>query len=137
MKFYLKLLLLVLLILVIFVIYKYFFADQQKKTIEQNYGNDFLKEEFNYNYDLKKKFIILQKTFDVLNLPKEDILVDNPKGIYFGFTYPESKKILKSKSKKDIKLTKTGIKTAAEIFDWWVERWATQRYNNLVKNNKL
>jgi hypothetical protein len=42
----------------------------------------------------------LQKTFDVLNLPKEDILVDNPKGIYFGFTYPESKKILKSKSKK-------------------------------------
>ena len=99
--------------------------------------NDFLKEEFNYNYDLKKKFIILQKTFDVLNLPKEDILVDNPKGIYFGFTYPESKKILKSKSKKDIKLTKTGIKTAAEIFDWWVERWATQRYDNLVKNNKL
>jgi len=99
--------------------------------------NDFLKEEFNYNYDLKKKFIILQKTFDVLNLPKEDILVDNPKGIYFGFTYPESKKILKSKSKKDIKLTKTGIKTAAEIFDWWVERWATQRYDNLVKNNTL
>jgi len=34
MKFYLKLLLLVLLILVIFVIYKYFFSDQQKKTIE-------------------------------------------------------------------------------------------------------
>lgn len=101
--------------------------------------NDFLKKEYNYNYDFKKKFIILQKTFDKLNLPKEDILVDNPKGIYFGFTYPESKKILKSKNKENENyiLTDTSIKTAAEIFDWWVERWATQRYENLVKNNNL
>jgi len=99
--------------------------------------NEFLKKEYNYNYDLKKKFIILQKTFDILNLPKEDILSDNPKGIYFGFTYPESKKILKSKDKKNIKLTTTNIKSVTEIFDWWIERWATQRYDNLLKNNKL
>ena len=101
--------------------------------------NDFLKKEYNYNYDLKKKFIILQKTFDILNLPKEDILSDNPKGIYFGFTYTESKKLLKSNNNEnnDFKLNENNIKSAKEIFDWWIERWATQRYNNLAKNNKL
>ena len=99
--------------------------------------NEFLKKEYNYNYDLKKKFIILQKTFDILNLPKEDILSDNPKGIYFGFTYNESKKKLKLDNKKNIKLTDTSIKNAQDIFDWWIDRWAIQRYNNLVKTNKL
>lgn len=99
--------------------------------------NEFLKKEYNYNYELKKKFIILQKTFDILNLPKEDILSDNPKGIYFGFTYPESKKILKSIDIKNVKLTTTNIKSATEIFDWWIDRWAIQRYNNLIKNNNF
>ena len=56
--------------------------------------NDYLKTEYGYNYKLAKKFIILQKTFDKLNIPKEDILMSNPKGIYFGFTCSKSKKYL-------------------------------------------
>ena len=99
--------------------------------------NDYLKKEYGYNYDLKKKFIILQKTFDILNLPKEDILKDCPKGIYFGFTYPESKKLLKSNVSELTNLTINNIKSAQEIYNWWINRWAEQRFNNLNNNNKL
>ncbi len=98
---------------------------------------DFLKKEYGYNYSKKKKFIILQKTFDKLSLPKEDILTDNPKGIYFGFTYSNSKIILnKSKPNFDL-IDKAEIKSCQEIFNWWMNRWAIQRYKNLVKSEKL
>jgi hypothetical protein len=36
--------------------------------------NEYLKKECGLNYKLAKKFIILQKTFDKLNIPKEEIL---------------------------------------------------------------
>ncbi len=102
--------------------------------------NEYLKSEFGYNYRLAKKFIILQKAFDKLNIPKEDILTSNPKGIYFGFTHSNSKKILCGKNTKEISLTdfnKNNILSVNETFTWWIDRWATNRFNNLVKTNRL
>ena len=59
------------------------------------------------------------------------------KGIYFGFTYPESKKLLKSNVSELTNLTINNIKSAQKIYNWWINRWAEQRFNNLNNNNKL
>ncbi len=98
---------------------------------------DFLKKEKGYNYDKKKKFIILQRAFQILNLPKEDLLTDNPKGIYFGFNYPESSKLLNMKNPDFTSLNTKNTKSAQEIFKWWIDRWANQRYSNLIKTKRL
>jgi hypothetical protein len=102
--------------------------------------NQYLKSEFGYNYRLAKKFIILQKTFDKLNIPKEDILTSNPKGIYFGFTFDKSKDYLRSKiiNSNDIfNLNKNKSKSSNEIYNWWLNRWAEKRFTNLLKTNRL
>jgi len=96
---------------------------------------DYLKQK-GYNYNSKKKFIILQKAFDLLNIPKEDILTDNKKGIYFGFTSKNSKEYLQGKLEKQPNPIFES-KNIDEIYNWWLERWAIQRYNNLEKNNRL
>lgn len=98
---------------------------------------DFLKKEYGYNYKKSKKFIILQKTFDKLNLPKEDILTDIPKGVYFGLTFTNSKKILNQENQNLDLINKKELKSAQQIFDWWVERWAKQRFEHLNKSNKI
>lgn len=97
-----------------------------------------MKTEFGYNYRLAKKFIILQKTFDKLNIPKEDILTSNPKGIYFGFTFSKSKNYLRSKitNSKNI-FNPNKLKSSNEIYNWWLNRWAEKRFNNLLKTNRL
>ena len=102
--------------------------------------NQYLKSEFGYNYRLAKKFIILQKTFDKLNIPKEDILTSNPKGIYFGFTFSESKDYLRGKISnlnKIFKLNQNDLKSSNQIFNWWLNRWAEKRFNNLLKTNNF
>ena len=97
-------------------------------------SQDYLKTK-GYDYPLRKKFIILQKTFDLLNLPKEEIL-SNPKGIYFGFTSPQSQHFLQGKT-DTIPDPIPDAKTTQEIFDWWVDRWAKQRYTHLQKTGKF
>lgn len=102
--------------------------------------NQYLKSEYGYNYKLAKKFIILQKTFDKLNIPKEDILTSNPKGIYFGFTFDKSKDYLRSKisnSNNIFNPYKNKLKSSNEIYNWWLNRWAEKRFNNLLKTNRL
>lgn len=102
--------------------------------------NQYLKSEYGYNYKLAKKFIILQKTFDKLNIPKEDILTSNPKGIYFGFTFDKSKDYLRSKISNSDNIFnpyKNKFKSSNEIYNWWLNRWAEKRYNNLLKTNRL
>ena len=99
--------------------------------------NQYLKSEFGYNYRLAKKFIILQKAFDKLNIPKEDILTSNPKGIYFGFVFADSKNYLRNKIQNNTNFSCDNLKTSSEIFNWWIDRWATNRFNNLTKTNRL
>lgn len=99
--------------------------------------NDYLKEFSNNKSTYNKKFIILHKTFDKLNIPKDDILTTNPKGIYFGFTCPESKNYLCGNTEKTPNPLKHSQNSIQQIFDWWINRWAKQRYEHLKLNNKL
>jgi len=87
-----------------------------------------------YNYSLNKKLYIISNTLQKLELPKDEFMKSNPKGIYFGFTYPDSKDFLCDKidNIKEIKL-----KSINEIFDEWLNRWAIQRYNHLISINKI
>jgi hypothetical protein len=99
---------------------------------------DYLKKEWNLDYPLRKKFIILQKAFDKLNISKEDFLQSNPKGIYFGYTSHNSHDILLRKTPAHIcpKYNKH-VKPAEEIGQWWIDRWAVQRFTNLNEKNKV
>ena len=100
--------------------------------------NQYLKSELGYNYRLAKKFIILQKTFDKLNIPKEDILTSNPKGIYFGFTFDKSKDYLRNKIKNSDNIFNSNkLKSSNQIYNWWLNRWAEKRFKNLLKTNRL
>jgi hypothetical protein len=100
--------------------------------------NEYLKFEYGYNYKLSKKFIILQKAFDNLGISKEDVLTSNPKGIYFGFTCNESKKLLCGDGAKgtfgdggSVSLNNT---CACDIFQSWFNKYATNRSKSLSKN---
>lgn len=98
---------------------------------------NYLKKEYNIEYKSMKKFIIVTKAFQKLNLPKEDILTDKPKGIYFGFTHEKSKQILNSLNPDINNLKFKNIQSAQEIFNWWLKRWAQQRFNHLTTTNRL
>ena len=98
--------------------------------------NEYLKFEYGYNYKLSKKFIILQKTFDNLGISKEDILTSNPKGIYFGFTCNESKKLLCSCAGADVGTVPVVCNQASinNIFQTWFNKYATNRSKSLSRN---
>lgn len=99
--------------------------------------NEYLKEFSNNKQQYKKKFIILHKTFDKLNISKEDILTANPKGIYFGFTCEKSKNYLCGNIEEIPNPLNSPQKNINEIFKWWINRWAKQRYEHLKLNDKL
>ena len=97
--------------------------------------NEYLKFEYGYNYKLSKKFIILQKAFDNLGLSKEDLLTSNPKGIYFGFTCNESKKLLCSNAAfGDVGSMSLNNTCACDIFQSWFNKYATNRSKSLSMN---
>jgi len=99
--------------------------------------NDYLKSDSDHKLNYNKKFIILHKTFDKLNISKDDILTANPKGIYFGFTCSKSKDYLCANLNEIPNPLNYSQKSVGEIFKWWIDRWATHRYEHLNKNNKL
>ena len=81
-----------------------------------------------------KKLFILTKTIQDLGLNKSDYLLDNPKGIYFGFCHPQAQDFL---CEKIDKLDEYNLKTTNEIFNEWINRWAEKRYNHLITINNL
>ena len=97
---------------------------KQCKTYLQDY----------YKTSPNKKLHIISTTLQKLKLPKDEFMSANPKGVYFGFIYPDAKDLLCNKidNIKDIKLPSIN-----DIFNDWLNRWAKQRYNNLITNNKF
>ena len=85
----------------------------------------YMLEYHNKNYNNSQKLYIISDTLHKLELPREEFMSDNPKGVYFGYTYENSKQILCSEEEtiKPKKFNKT-----SEIFNEWYERWATQRF---------
>lgn len=59
------------------------------------------------------------------------------RGVYFGYTSPESRDFLHGKiSEKDFRVH-MHLKTVKEMTIWWKSRWAEQRYNNLLQKNLI
>lgn len=80
------------------------------------------------------KLYVISDAIQKLKLPRELFLTDNPKGIYFGYTYENSKIILCGKKKTP---KNSLCKPANEMFNEWYNRWAIQRYTNLKNTNRI
>lgn len=98
----------------------------------------FLSDKHGKKVDSKKKLNYLTTTFKYLGI-SPTYLQSNGKGIYFGFTCKDSKDFLNGTSNKcpDLNKKKYNIKTAQEIYDEWVDRWANNRFNHLKKTNRF
>ncbi len=57
------------------------------------------------------------------------------RGIYFGYTGNDSKDFLIGK--KNTFTFNSKIREFNNIVEWWKDRWAIQRWNNLISNNKV
>jgi hypothetical protein len=79
---------------------------------------------------------IVTKTLKKLNISVEDFLKTNKKGIYFGFTHKDSKDFLQGNISDEPNCIKNA-KSIQEIYNWWLNRWAKQRYNYLEKTNRV
>jgi len=105
------------------------------------YPNDFvhkcqnyLKLKFNIEIENRNKLYIISRTLQKLDLPLDDFIKDNPKGIYFGFIYSDSKNYLCNKINK---IKDHQLKSTNEIFNEWLNRWAIQRHNYLLLTKRL
>jgi hypothetical protein len=76
------------------------------------------------------------KTLKHLNIPVEDFLKSNKKGIYFGYTHKNSKDFLNGKL-NDEPNSLEHAKTIKEIYYWWLERWGKQRFEHLKNTNRV
>jgi hypothetical protein len=81
-----------------------------------------------------KKLHILNKTIQDLGLSRNDYLLDNPKGIYFGFCHPQAQDFLCENINN---IDNYDLKKSNEIFEEWLNRWAENRYNHLIEINNL
>jgi hypothetical protein len=94
--------------------------------------NKYLKDY--YNITLNKKLYTISNVLQKLELPKDEFMKSNPKGIYFGFVYSDSKDYLCNKIDK-IKNYK--LKSINEIFNEWLNLNAIKRYTYLLQTNRI
>jgi hypothetical protein len=95
---------------------------------------EYLKKMHKIDVSKYKKLEVITKIISILGLDKEEILDSNKKGIYLGFTRPDSKEYLCGT--KNI-INDYQFKPAQIIFKEWLDRWSIQRYNHLIKMNKF
>jgi hypothetical protein len=98
------------------------------------YCKEYLKKE-NINCPNDNLWCIT-KAFKRLKIPVEDFLKSNHKGIYFGYTHKDSKPFLQGKTF----IEPNSVDSAdniSEIYTWWLNRWAKNRYNHLYEHNRL
>ena len=95
---------------------------------------DFLLLKHNKNTNNYTKLHVISTALQKLNLSRDVFMSDNPKGIYFGYTYENAKQILCG---ADIDVTINKQLTGHQIFDEWYDRWAIQRYTHLSTNNLI
>jgi hypothetical protein len=93
----------------------------------------YMKNVHNINTTNYKKLEVIVRIISLLGLDKEELLSSNMKSIYLGFTRPNSQKYLSGESNKINDYT---FKTAKEIFNEWLNRWAIQRFLHLTDTNR-
>jgi hypothetical protein len=109
-----------------------FIYENIKNFIKKYYPNEYVKRS---NMG-SSKMRILQFGLNLLGLNEKDILFHGKKrGIYFGYTSNESKDFFNGIVNK-FELSNT-IKPFNEIVIFWKNRWANQRYKNLLFNQRI
>lgn len=93
-------------------------------------------DDFNIDSSKYSKFNTLMLCLKKLNIPHEDYLVSNKKGVYFGFTHKDSQKYMCGKLKEQPNPIEDS-KSINEIYNWWLKRWAKPRYEHLDKANRI
>lgn len=91
----------------------------------------------NENTDKKLSRRLHKMKFLITNFGFPDtILKGKPKGAYIGFTgdLEHCKKFLQCKIKR---FKPNNIKSVDEIYNFWKDRWANQRYTNLLSTQKI
>jgi hypothetical protein len=102
---------------------------------------NFVKKHYEFEYLRRSKMSsskmrILQFGLNIIGFNQTEILTHGKKrGIYFGYTSIDSKDFFNGK--KDSFILSSKIKSFNEITNWWKERWAKQRFTNLLNNNRL
>lgn len=100
-------------------------------------AKDYLEINGLLNESLKKdNLFLLKKCFSHLCIPIEDYLMDKQRGFYFGYLNNKAKDFLKSKIDKPYNSIENS-KSVNEIFEWWRNRWALQRFNHLKSENRI
>lgn len=95
-----------------------------------------MKDDFNMDVTKYSKLHILMGCLRKLNIPREEYLTSNKKGVYFGYTHKNSKEYLCGNIHNEPNPINSA-QTSDEIFKWWVNRWGNNRNNHLRKTNRL
>ncbi len=94
-------------------------------------------EEISNKAHLKK--IVIQKTLEELVIDRDDVYHNLQRGIYCGFCFTNSKELLCSGTVEQIQQFSLPIETETfqQIYEFWKERWARQRFNHLVLTKRI
>lgn len=94
---------------------------------------DFLKSQgFNkkYNNDIS----LIKTCFKILGINSDVLNHKVKRGIYFGYMFKNSRDIF---NRKCDKISRKELEKVDDIFNYWINRWAINRYKNCIKDNKL
>lgn len=86
------------------------------------------------------KLLTVTKVLNMLNISQDGIILrdDNKRGIYFGYIYPDAKKVLLNDIPNKYTVNDINkLKSIHNIFVEWRNRWADNRYINLNSHIKL
>lgn len=86
----------------------------------------------------QRKRRIIMTILDELGIPREKLHHHLERGIYVGYCFPDSKELFCNENSNMMqKELSDKIKSFNEIFEFWKERWARQRFNHLLKNKRV
>lgn len=91
--------------------------------------------------EIKKKShvkrIIIQTILNELSINKKELFHNIERGIYVGYCYNNSKELLCSQNNLNEQILPENCKPLIEIFNFWKERWAKQRFNYLTITKRV
>jgi hypothetical protein len=79
----------------------------------------------------KNRMYKVNKVLNYLDIIPEDA---QKRGVYVGFTSPSSRKFMTNNDTDDFDVP---YKTVDEICEWWIKRWACNRYEHLKREGRL
>lgn len=71
------------------------------------------------------------------DIPIEDLTRGIRKGIYFGYTHPDSKEYLCTSDELNMPNPIMNAYSIEQITEWWKTRWALRRFNHLIETKRV